>query len=122
MRKLEADEPLSKDECKGIVGRSPFLDLEYFDIVRDIPTEYLHYLCIGVVKRMVTLTFNVGVSRPPITTRRLTPTYEFNVRMSKMKVPRESSRRARTLDFSVYKGQEYRNLILFFFHNCSGLH
>ena len=32
-----------------------------------------------------------------------------------MKVPREFSRRARTMDFSVLKAQEYRNYLIFYF-------
>ena len=35
--------------------------------------------------------------------------------MSKVLTPRESSRRARNLDFSVMKGQEFRNIVLVYF-------
>lgn len=115
VRKIEDDPNLSKEEKKGIVGRSPLLDLDYFDIVLDAPTEYLHSVCLGVVKRLVCLTFNVGIVRPRITKRKLTPVSKFNLLMLEIKVPREFSRRARNLDFSVLKGQEFRNIVLFFF-------
>lgn len=115
VERIENGENLSKDEKKGIVGRSPFLKLPYFDIVRDIPCEYLHSTCIGVVKRLIILTFNVGISRPRLTKRKLTPPSVFNALMSAIKVVREFSRRARSLDISVLKGQEYRNIGLFFF-------
>lgn len=42
---------LSADQAKGVVGRSLFLDLEYFDFVLGIPVEYMHLGCLGVVKR-----------------------------------------------------------------------
>ena len=113
--KIESGEPTTKDERMGIVGRSPFLELENFDFVRDIPAEYLHSVCLGVVKRLVSLTFDVGVNRPRVTKRKLTHPSVFNLLMCKIKVVHEFSRRARTLDFSVYKGQEYRNMILVFF-------
>lgn len=46
--KLENGE-ISRDEAKGIVGRSPLLMLDNFDIVRDVSTEYLHSVCLGAV-------------------------------------------------------------------------
>ena len=60
VRKIDSNNILSLDEAKGILGRSLFLDIPYFHIVLDMPTEYLHSLCLGVVKRTVCLTFNVG--------------------------------------------------------------
>ena len=115
VNKIERNEPLTKDECKGITGRSPFLDLHYFNLVRDIPAEYLHCMCLGVIKRMVELTFNVGIARPRVVKRRLTEPSVFNQKMSKIKVTREFPGRVRNLDFSVMKGQEFRNIGLFFF-------
>lgn len=115
VNQIEEGNAPNRDDRKGIVGKSPFLTLEYFDIVLDIPCEYLHSGCIGVVKRLVCLTFNVGITRTRITTRKLTPPSVFNLLMAKIKVVREFGRRARNLDFSVFKAQEYRNLALFFF-------
>lgn len=106
---------LTREQKQGIVGRSVLLDVEGFDVTIDVPTEYLHSVCIGVVKRLVELTFNVGISRPRITQRKLTPISVLNALLLKIKVVTEFSRRARSLDFSVWKGQEFRNLILFFF-------
>ena len=42
---------LSADDVKGITGRSLLLDLDYFDFVNGVPTEYMHLGCLGVVKR-----------------------------------------------------------------------
>ena len=107
--------PLERDEAKGITGKSVFLDLDYFDIVLDIPAEYLHSTCLGTIKRTVELTFNVGTNRQRITKRKLSDPTMFNALMALIKVPREFPRRVRSLDFSVMKGQEFRNLGLFFF-------
>ena len=112
---LEENPKLPPDEAKGIVGKSPLLNLPQFDMVRNVPAEYLHSVCIGVVKRMVELTFNVGVTRNRVTKRKLSPPHLLNEQIRNMKLPFECSRRARSLDFSVWKGQEFRNLILFFF-------
>lgn len=115
VEKIENNEALSIDEAKGIVGHSLFLDIPYFNYIIDIPPEYLHSLCLGVGKKMIILTFNVGEIRQRNTTRKLSSPTQFNILMAKVKVVRECSRRARNLDFSVMKGQEYRNIILIFF-------
>ena len=119
--KIEAGQSLSIEESKGINGRSLFLDIPYFNIALDFPAEYLHSTCLGLGKRTLQLTFDVGESRQRNTTRKLSSTKDFNKLMSKIQVFRECSRRARNLDFSVMKGQEYRNILLFYFKlvvNC----
>lgn len=115
LEKIENGEILCSDEAKGIIKRSLFLDIPYFNYVLDIPCEYLHGVCLGVVKRMIILTFNVGETRQRNTTRRLSDISQFNRLISLIKFVREFSRRARSLDISVMKGQEYRNIIIIFF-------
>ena len=109
------DEILTDDYLKGIKGRSVFLDLPNFNIVLDMPTEYMHLVCLGVVKRMVELTYKVGENRSRITIRPRTDPKLFNDLIRLVKVPREFPRRCRNLDPAVYKAQEYRNVILFLF-------
>ena len=111
----EDNDPLTRDDVKGITGHSVLLDIEYFDYVNDVPTEYMHLGCLGVVKRLTELTFNVGLNRPRITKRKLSSTKHFNFLMSQTKGVCEFSRRSRDLDFSVYKAEEFRNLIMFYF-------
>ena len=112
---IENNVPLTSDEAKGIVGRSILFDLPGFNFVTDVPVEYLHCVCLGVIKRSVELTFRVGESRSRITKRKLSLPSQFNSQIANIKVFREFNRRIRDLDFSVYKGQEFRNLLLFFF-------
>ena len=114
VQKIENEEILSIDESKGVVGRSLLLDLPNFNFIYDVPAEYLHSGCLGVIKRLVQLTFGVGPKRPTKTKRKLASIKKFNKSMLKTKVTKECSRRSRKLDFSVFKGQEYRNLLLFF--------
>ena len=114
VEEIEAGHNLTPAEKKGIKGRSPLLDLDYFDYVIHIPTEYMHLVPLGVVKRLIELCFNVGESRPRVKKRPLTSTSLFNECMKAVKMFREFSRRARKLDLSVMKAQELRNIILFF--------
>ena len=113
---MENNLPLTYDEKKGITGRSILLDIPNFDIISDVPVEYMHVACLGAVKRCVELTFKVTISpRSRVTKRKLSLPSQFNALILLIKVPRESNRRVRELDFAVYKAQEYRNLLLFFF-------
>ena len=115
IEKIENDQIITPDEAKGITGRSPLFDIPYFNYVRDVPVDYLHCCCLGVVKRCVELTFKVGEVRQRETKRPLSSPLQFNQLISRIKVTKESNRRVRDLDFAVYKGQEFRNLALFFF-------
>ena len=115
IEKIENNVHMTIDESKGITRRSIFIDLPNFNFVRDIPCEYLHCTCLGVTKKRVELTFNVGSTRQRVTKRKLSPPSLFNVQIHKVKGTREFNRRIRELDFAVYKGQEYRNLLLFYF-------
>ena len=103
------------DFCKGIKGRSLFLDQPYFHIVDDMPCEYLHSVCIGVGKRLVILCFRVGENRERVTKRKLSDPDLFNAQIESIQLPRETSRRCRNLDVGVMKASEYRNIIIFYF-------
>ena len=101
--------------CKGIKGKSQFLDQPNFNLIHDMPCEYMHLLCLGVVKRMVELNFKVGENRVRNTKRKLTCPQLFNEKIKLIQLTREFSRRCRNLDFGVMKASEYRNLLFFFF-------
>lgn len=107
--------PLERNVAKGIVGKSHFLDQPRFHYINDLPCEYMHCVCLGQVKRNVELTFKVGETRDRVTKRKLSDPALFNHYISCVQVVREFGRRCRNLDFSVYKAEEFRNLILFFF-------
>ena len=112
---IETEPNLTIDQLKGVVGRSLLMDIPWFNFVYDTPAEYMHSGCLGVIKKLVELTFSVGVNRERITKRKLSPPKKFNELMAKIKLPHESSRRARDLDLAVFKAQEYRNVCIFFF-------
>lgn len=115
VEKIEAGENLSHAEKKGIKGRSLLLNIDYFDYTSSITTEYMHCVCLGLVKRLLELTFSVGESRQRNTKRPLSSPNQFNELMKKVKTFKEFNRRARKLDLAVMKAQELRNCILFYF-------
>lgn len=113
--KIENNQEMTEDDRKGIKGRSLFLDIPGFNFVNNVPVEYLHLVCLGNVKKCVELTFKVTDGRKRVTKRKLSLPSQFNIQISTVKSVREFNRRIRDLHFSVYKGQEFRNLLLFFF-------
>ena len=106
----------SPDFCKGIKGRSLLLNQPFFNLIKDSPSEYMHIVCLGIVKRMVELCFKVGETRTRNTKRPLSDPKLFNELIKAIQVVREFSRRCRNLDFGVMKAAEFRNLLIFFFH------
>ena len=111
---LESGE-ITISDAKGVKGRSLLLDLDYFNFVLSIPTEHMHLMSLGVVKRLLELCFTVGENRTRITKRPLSSPELFNELMKLIKVPREFPRRARKLDLAVLKAQELRNILIFYF-------
>ena len=106
---------LSKEECKGFWGTSHFLKQENFHFIDSIPAEYMHSGCLGVTKRMVLLTFNIGENKDRTLKRKLSEVSQYNGLISSIETVHEFSRRLRHLDFGVMKAQEFRNISLFFF-------
>ena len=111
----EEDSEVTKDYLKGIKGRSVLLDQKKFDIIHDLPTEYMHLVCLGTVKKMLVFTYKLGPDKNRTTNRKRCDPKEFNDLIACVLFVREFSRRCRNLDTSVFKAQEYRNVLLFFF-------
>ena len=106
---------LTKDEKKGFWGVSHLLKQENFHFINSVRVEYMHSGCIGIVKRLVQLTFNTGENRERRIKRKLSDVSKYNTQISLVKAPHESSRRLRNLDLGVMKAQELRNIILIYF-------
>lgn len=113
--KIKNGSVLDKHEKKGLKGESHLLYQRNFHFIDNISAEYMHSSCLGVVKRLVELTFQAGEQRIKVSKRKLSDTTTFNEAMKTIQMVREFSRRCRNLDLGIIKAQEYRNLIFFFF-------
>ena len=111
----DESEEISKDERLGIVGPSILMNQRNFNMINNLPVEYMHSVCLGIVKRMLELTFKVGDVREKISKCPLIPPKQFNDLIRDVRVPREFSRRCRQMNLSIMKAQELRNVLLFFF-------
>ena len=114
---IEANPDILKNDdfCKGIKGKSLLLDQPFFNLIIDAPCEYMHLVCLGVIKRQVEMTFKVAEKRDRVTKRKLSKPEVFNEKIKDIQATREFGRRCRSLDFSIMKAAEFRNLLLFFF-------
>ena len=80
--------PLEPHELKGIQQPSLLFNVPNFDFIHGIPTEYLHSVCIGLIKKFIELTFNVGETRKRVTKRELSSSHQFNSLIANQQVPR----------------------------------
>lgn len=119
---LDNWEDYTEEERFGIKSKSPLFTIPNFDPIHDMPPEYMHSMCLGVVRVLTELTMNVTkktMSKNASFTR--ISVEQFDAALENVRVPQEFSRRIRHLDPAVWKAEEYRNLILFFFPAVVGL-
>ena len=95
------------------LGRSILLDIPHFDIVSRIPLDYMHMICIGVVKKLIKLWIS-----GPLKTRCLSSHKINNVSKSLLNlrqfIPKEFARRPREIqEFSQWKATEMRQFLLY---------
>jgi len=101
-----------------VIGPSPLLQLEGFNLVDSCPVEYMHGVCLGTIRKMVKLTFK-GLGTKPGADKRVPQIFKdvSPDAVSEMLVNTrgvcENSRRTRAIDGHL-KGEEYRNLLIEF--------
>ncbi|KYN17972.1 hypothetical protein ALC57_09733, partial [Trachymyrmex cornetzi] len=94
------------------LGRSILLNIPHFDIVSHIPLDYMHMICIGVVKKLIKLWIS------PLKTRCLFSYKMKNISKSLLDIrhfiPKEFARRPREIqDFAQWKATELRQFLLY---------
>ena len=103
--------------AQGVVLKSPLLQVAGFNMFRQVPTEYMHSVCLGVVKRTFEAAFDCGTSVRPnfriddqASMERISRIMQYNVR-----VPSDFKRMPRELDVPNWKASEWRNLAIYYF-------
>lgn len=97
------------DFPQGVIGRSPFMDVPGFNVIRDITLDHTHALALGTVKRFIEVAFTVTVKSRIARTPRISVA-PMNQVLSRTRTPSEFSRRTRPFDFSNYKGKSTNRL------------
>ena len=104
-----------KDYTQEVLHRgvSPFIKLHNLDMIRDFPLDYLHQVCLGVMKKLL-LTWIRG----PRAMCRMSATQNeqvsANLNNIRKDIPREFTRKPRGLDeVERWKGTEFRQFLLY---------
>lgn len=53
---------LSGQDLKHHSGKSPFVEIESFNMVSGFPLDYMHLVCLGVVRRLINLWINLSLA------------------------------------------------------------
>ena len=100
-------------EIRGVKGASCFMNLNYFDLAKDVPIDDLHPLFLGVTES------HIGelILRNIITPQKLKT---ISRRIRCLRTPTFISRKPRGLNKRRnYNGTEWRNLLLYYIIPCS---
>lgn len=98
---------------KGIKGKSALLKLKYYDIVESTTIDYMHSVCIGVLKQSFAAWLDpINRSKPFYIRKKLKI---INEKLELIKVPKTINRRPGKIEhFKTWKAHEYRNFLLYF--------
>ena len=103
-----------ESRLRGVRGISPLSSLPNFDVITQVPTERMHLLDLGIVRKMVGLTYKVPGKKVYEKAQRV-PLANLNAILEEVKLVSDFSRRSRALDIGTWKAEEYRNLTMALF-------
>jgi hypothetical protein len=82
------------------------------DVIEFCPPEYMHFLCLGVAKTLIELTFEVTSSKK-LRRRPRMKLAPLDKLLKSIKLPSEMARRTRPMDLSSWKADELKVFSLF---------
>lgn len=108
------------DQIHGIFGASPFLDLPDFDFIEAFIPDYLHCVCLGVIRYLMLLW--ITATKGDLWYIEKHNIQLLNKRLESTKPPHEISRCPRTLDnIKFWKASEFRAFALYYFPILDGI-
>ncbi len=98
------------DESLGVKRPSPLRQVESLDIIRHVPAEKLHLIDLGIVRKIIQLSFKCPQFKAKQVDFPRADDTRFNQALEAAPSLPNFSRRTRALDTANFKGEEYRNL------------
>ena len=95
---------------------SPFVEYADFDFIKHIPPDYMHFWCLGVMKRFMKYTLNPKRKKRNVAWGRNYKEINRHLKMLRKEryCPSEFARQPRTLkEYSKFKATEFRQLMLY---------
>lgn len=106
----------NKLHLKHHIGISVIEKLNSFDLVQSVPLDYMHLVCLGLVKRLLAhKKYGFVFGKPPYKLR-AADVIKLNIRLRRFSpfIPIEFSRRTRNItDCKRYKASEFRTFLLY---------
>ncbi len=99
-------------DVKGVMGRSPLLDLHDFDVVNQAPTDPLHRDWLGIVKGTLWRHTTGMAKSGNLSARGLRITNAVSDHYKSIRLPEEFSHRARQIDYANFKAHEWKSLVM----------
>lgn len=116
MMKMCGNETVKIQE-NGIIGISPAISFEFFDMVRSFGTDHMHSVCIGLSRNLDELWFNPIHKHASYISKE--KQILLNRRIRSIKPCAFISRSPRSFDFrKIMKASEHRNNLLYFLPVC----
>ncbi|XP_071578181.1 uncharacterized protein [Temnothorax nylanderi] len=95
------------------LGHSILTDIPNFDIVKQIPLEYMHLICLGVMRKLLYLWLSKSIQPYSLNAQSIQRLSNLFENIASF-VPNEFSRKPRSLQLVKYfKATEYRLLLLY---------
>jgi len=104
----------------GIVGSSPLLEINGFDFQRSFTSDYLHSICLGIIKYLMMIWINGKKDDPWLISKEKIDILKH--RLQQVKPPHEISRSQFNLDkIALWKASQFRAFALYFFPVLDGI-
>lgn len=104
----------NEEPVNGFKGPSVLLQCPFYDLADSTVVDYMHSVCIGVVKSTCKIWLSKQNKKLPFYLGR--KINEINDRLKKLKVPKHITRPPRNFHkCSTWKASEFRNFLLFYF-------
>ena len=110
---LEGLENKTEMQRKGYTGVSSLYSVPNFNTVIAVCCEYMHSMCLGCLKKLLALTFDLGAVNGVVKCHLRVAQANISVLntcLAKAKSLSEFNRRLRIIDFANIKAEELRNL------------
>lgn len=100
-----------EDNIKGIMGKSPLLNLKKFHIIKDSPSDSLHRDHLGVTRATWKIVTNIKKGSEVRFRNVKKFTKDVNAAYCRVRLPSEYSRTSRPVDAVLFKGNEWKSLM-----------
>ncbi|KAI9551042.1 hypothetical protein GHT06_006256 [Daphnia sinensis] len=113
---------LESASVHGILGDTPFLRIPGFDFIAAFVPEYMHSVCLGVVRYFLLLWTVSSYNTEPWFIGKRAILDELNKRLTEIKPPSEITRTPQTLENIPYwKASEFRSFVLYYYPILQGV-